>query len=351
MLQELFQNVDSFGTNFVAQSYQALAATLTGQAGGVDYLSLLLTLYLIFWGVSIWWGSAKGSVTDQVYRLFRVFVIYTLATSWADFQSLVYDFSQALPSAIGNALLVVVSQNATGDAANLNSTDQVQNALQSLWDSAEATANAFFQTGGITNPGPWFIGAIFLVAMALLVGYAAFLIILAKLFIWLLLGLAPVFIILYLFTQTTSYVEGWLKVIVNFIVVQILTYAALAFFVNIVQAIIDNINQSAADFDVKVGHVMTGVLLCIIGVLLLNQIMSVASNITGGGLGLGAHSIGRFFNPAQRAMRAIGARGDRNFQDTQNAHARLTRPQQQQVTRASNYETAAKLFRQKLAAR
>jgi type IV secretory pathway VirB6-like protein len=92
MLQELFQNVDSFGTNFVAQSYQALAATLTGQAGGVDYLSLLLTLYLIFWGVSIWWGSAKGSVTDQVYRLFRVFVIYTLATSWADFQSLVYHF-------------------------------------------------------------------------------------------------------------------------------------------------------------------------------------------------------------------------------------------------------------------
>jgi type IV secretion system protein VirB6 len=167
MLQELFQNVDSFGTSFVAQSYQALAATLTGQAGGVDYLSLLLTLYIIFWGVSIWWGSAKGTVTDQVYRLFRVFVIYTLATSWADFQSLVYDFSQELPSAIGNALLVVVSQNATGDAANLNSTDQVQNALQSLWDSAEATANAFFQTGGITNPGPWFIGAVFLVAMAL----------------------------------------------------------------------------------------------------------------------------------------------------------------------------------------
>ena len=56
MLQELFQNVDSFGTNFVAQSYQALAATLTGEAGGVDYLSLLLTLYVIFWGISIWWG-------------------------------------------------------------------------------------------------------------------------------------------------------------------------------------------------------------------------------------------------------------------------------------------------------
>ena len=129
MLQELFQNVDAFGTNFVTQSYQALAATLTGQMGGADYLSLLLTLYVIFWGVSIWWGAAKGSITEQVYRLFRVFVIYTIATSWADFQSLIYEFSQALPSAIGNALLVVVSQNATGDAANLNSTDQVQNAL------------------------------------------------------------------------------------------------------------------------------------------------------------------------------------------------------------------------------
>ena len=103
MLQELFQNVDEFGTNFVTQSYQALSAVLTGQSGGINYLSLLLTLYIIFWGVSIWWGTAKGSVTEQVYRLFRVFVIYTLATSWADFQSLIYEFSQSLPAAIGNA--------------------------------------------------------------------------------------------------------------------------------------------------------------------------------------------------------------------------------------------------------
>ena len=137
---------------FVTQSYQALAATFTGQTGGVDYLSLLLTLYVIFWGVSIWWGAAKGSITEQVYRLFRVFVIYTIAMSWADFQSLIYEFSQALPSAIGNALLVVVSQNATGDAANLNSTDQVQNALQTIWNQPKQRPMPFFKRAALPIP-------------------------------------------------------------------------------------------------------------------------------------------------------------------------------------------------------
>jgi type IV secretion system protein VirB6 len=351
MLQELFNQVDQFGATFVTQTYQALAARLTGQSGGIDFLSLLMTIYVIFWGLSIWWGIAKASVVEQFYRLFRMFVIYTLATSWGDFQTLIYDFTQALPSAIGNSLLVVVSQNATGTAANLNSADQVQGALQALWDSAETSATEFMKSGGITNPGPWFIGAIFLVAFALLVGFGAFLIILAKLFIWLLLALAPVFIVLYLFTQTTSYVEGWVRTIVNFIIVQILTYGALAFFLNIVQNIMDNIAQ--ADFDIKLGHMMTGVLLCIIGVLLLNQIMNVASNISGGGFGLNSGTtIGRFFGrPAGIAARTVGggARGIGNWWTrARNAEGDLTRRQTRQVRSEYNYNQAADAFRKKL---
>ena len=95
--------------------------------------------------------------------------------------------------------------------------------------------------------------------------------------------------------------------------------------------------------------------LCIIGVLLLNQIMAVASNITGGGIGLGAQSIGRFFTPAQRAFGSLYRRGNQIYQDSQNAKGRLTgwmtTGQQQQITRKTNTETAAKLFKQKLATR
>jgi len=46
---------------------------------------LILILYVIFWAFGVWSGTATGSATDAAFRLFRAFVIYTLATSWNDF--------------------------------------------------------------------------------------------------------------------------------------------------------------------------------------------------------------------------------------------------------------------------
>jgi type IV secretion system protein VirB6 len=307
MLNELFKTVDKFGADFVQRTFKQLADTLTGSNEfNIDFLSLLLTLYVIFWGIGIWAGSAQGSVTEQVFRLFRVFVIYTLATSWGDFQTYIYDASQALPGAIGNALLTSVNAfNDTGNAANLNNVNEVQTALQNFWDTAGKTADAFIQKG-IFDPGPWLFGIVLYIAAALLVGFAAFLIILCKVMIWVLLGLAPAFIILYLFSQTTSYVEGWLRTVVNFIVVQVLVYAMLAFFFKITQSTIDIINQNTGDFALVSGHLAVFILLCIIGILLLSQLLAISGAITGA-LGFGAPTIGRFYGAPGRAF--AGANG------------------------------------------
>ncbi|RXT43395.1 conjugal transfer protein TrbL [Bosea sp. Tri-44] len=278
----LLQSVDQIGETYVSSAYQALANAATS-GGATSVAGLLLTLYVIFWGVGIWQGTATGGPADHAFRLFRACLIYAWATSWSDFQTLVYDAMNRGPSAIGNALLsVVTTANNTGTSANLTSVNGVQNALQNMWDTTNSVTEAFLQNAGITNWGPYIFAAVFYVAMAILIGFAIFLIILSKMFMWLLLALAPVFIILLLFGVTSRFFSGWLGAIAQYFVVQILVYAFLAFYVSLIQQSIDALNGVAGSKSATWATIGPVVLLAIIGILLLAQINNVAAAIAGG---------------------------------------------------------------------
>ncbi len=80
-----------------------------------------------------------------------------------------------------------------------------------MWDTTNSATEAFLQNAGITNWGPYIFAAVFYVVMAILIGFAIFLIVLSKMFMWLLLALAPLFIILLLFGVTTRFFSGWLS--------------------------------------------------------------------------------------------------------------------------------------------
>jgi type IV secretory pathway VirB6-like protein len=58
-ITSLLQSVDQLGQNYVSTAYQALANAATS-GGATSVAGLLLTLYIIFWGVGIWQGTATG---------------------------------------------------------------------------------------------------------------------------------------------------------------------------------------------------------------------------------------------------------------------------------------------------
>lgn len=281
-ITSLLQSVDQLGQNYVSTAYQALAnAATSGGATGVA--GLLLTLYVIFWGVGIWQGTATGGPADHAFRLFRAVMIYVLATQWGDFQTLVYTALNDGPSAIGNALLsAVTSANNTGTSANLTSVNGVQTALQNMWDTTNTATEAFLQNAGITNWGPYIFAAVFYVVMAILIGFAIFLIVLSKMFMWLLLALAPLFIILLLFGVTSRFFSGWMSSLAQYFLVQVLVYAFLAFYVSLIQQSIDTLNGVANSKSATWATIGPVVLLAIIGILLLSQINNMAAAIAGG---------------------------------------------------------------------
>ena len=278
----LLQSVDQLGQNYVSTAYQALASAATS-GGGTGVAGLLLTLYVIFWGVGIWQGTSTGGPADHAFRLFRAMLIYAMATKWGDFQTLAYNFLNDGPSAIGNALLsAVTTANNTGTSANLNSVNGVQSALQNMWNTTNSATEAFLQNAGITNWGPYIFAAVFYVVMAVLIGFALFLIVLSKMFMWLLLALAPLFILLLLFGATTRFFSGWLSALVQYFLVQVLVYAFLAFYVSLIQQTIDTLNGVANSKSATWATIGPVVLLAIIGILLLSQINNMAAAIAGG---------------------------------------------------------------------
>jgi type IV secretion system protein VirB6 len=281
-ITSLLQSVDQLGQNYVSTAYQALAnAATSGGATGVA--GLLLTLYVIFWGVGIWQGTATGGPADHAFRLFRAVMIYVFATQWGDFQTLVYTALNDGPSAIGNALLsAVTSANNTGTSVNLTSVNGVQTALQNMWDTTNTATEAFLQNAGITNWGPYIFAAVFYVVMAILIGFAIFLIVLSKMFMWLLLALAPLFIILLLFGVTSRFFSGWMSSLAQYFLVQVLVYAFLAFYVSLIQQSIDTLNGVANSKSATWATIGPVVLLAIIGILLLSQINNMAAAIAGG---------------------------------------------------------------------
>mgnify|MGYP001279910400 CR=1 FL=1 len=290
-ITSLLSSVDQIGQNYVSTAYQALASAVTS-GGTTSVAGLTLTLYVAFWGIGIWQGTATGGPTDHAFRLFRAVLIYALATSWGDFQALAYQGLNSGPSAIGNALLsAVTSANSTGTSANLTSVNGVQSALQNMWDTTNRATEAFLQNAGITNWGPYIFAAVFYVVMAVLIGFALFLIVLSKLFMWLLLALAPVFILLLLFGITGRFFSGWMSALTQYFCVQVLVYAFLAFYVSLIQQTIDALNGVAASKSATWATIGPVVLLAIIGILLLAQINNVAAAIAGG-FPIGAPRIG-----------------------------------------------------------
>ncbi|MFG1192630.1 type IV secretion system protein [Xanthobacter flavus] len=281
-ITSLLQSVDQLGQNYVSTAYQALANAATS-GGTTGVAGLLLTLYVIFWGVGIWQGTASGGPTDHAFRLFRAMMIYVLATRWGEFQTFVYTILNDGPSAIGNALLsAVTSANNTGTSANLTSVNAVQSALQNMWDTTNSATEAFLQNAGITNWGPYIFAAVFYVVMAILIGFAIFLIVLSKMFMWLLLALAPLFIILLMFGVTSRFFSGWMSSLAQYFLVQVLVYAFLAFYVSLIQQSIDTLNGVANSKSATWATIGPVVLLAIIGILLLSQINNMAAAIAGG---------------------------------------------------------------------
>ncbi len=275
LIPTLLSGVDQTGCNYVQGAYQELARDLTAGGAGASIASLLLILYVIFWAFGVWSGTATGSATDAAFRLFRAFVIYTLATSWSDFVSFAYTLFNDGPSAIGNRLLAVGNNN------TYSSPNAIVTALENIWNQISQAYQAHVAFS-LFSLGAYVVGIACVVIIALFLAVATFTIILSKVFLWLLLGIAPLMILTLLFNASSRFFSGWLNSVVQYAVLQILVYAFLAFYLTVTQTVFANLSTTVSSGSVDWSALAPFVLIGLTGTFLLSQLPALAASISGG---------------------------------------------------------------------
>ncbi|WP_379920660.1 type IV secretion system protein [Erythrobacter sp. R86502] len=159
-------------------------------------LTLLLGLYVGFFGISLMLGRSNLGVRALLPRMMTLGLILTFATSFVAFSTIFYNIFIGGPDQIAGILTGTQGESAT--AVFAQKLDVVFLAIQKA--SGETKDISAFSPSGMMWMG----------AMLLLLGTVG-LLVTARIALALLLAVGPIFVVLALFEGTRGLFTGWLK--------------------------------------------------------------------------------------------------------------------------------------------
>lgn len=185
--------VDCIASGVSEQAFNRLFGT-EGQLAFA--LTILLGLYVAFFGISLMLGRANLGVRALLPKMMTLGLILTFATSFVAFSTIFYNIFIGGPDQIAGILTGTQGESAT--AVFAQKLDVVFMAIQQAsGDTKDISA--------FSPPGMMWIGA-----MLLLLGTVG-LLVTARIALALLLALGPIFVVLALFEGTRGLFTGWLK--------------------------------------------------------------------------------------------------------------------------------------------
>lgn len=242
--------------------------------------SALLGLYVILWGVASLRGMIQEPIGDAAVRILKIALIFGLAIQLGHYNEIIVDVFFNGPEQLAR-MLTGAKDNASAVAG-----------LDQILEAGYTIGKAFWDKGGVVSgdTGMYFVAlAIWGISVAV-TAYAAFMIVLAKIALSIVLSLGPIFIISLLFQPTASFFNAWIQQLSNYGLLMILTVAANVFILTLFQraatgaAAISSLGQ----IDTLFPFLITGV----ISLLVVAQLPSIAAGLAGG-LGLSSYAAGR----------------------------------------------------------
>jgi type IV secretion system protein VirB6 len=282
VLNTVFTDLDNVGTSVVQSLYTSIGSALQPVA------TIGLTVYVAYYGYEIVFGRATTSATDFVWRVVRLGLVYGLAFTWGDFQTIVVNVLSQTADSIGGTICTAVAAQVQGGSnacvstsGGTGSESVIATALNAIWVSGSTAAQNITQAGGSFGVGLMLLGLVVDILVCLFIVEAMFMVVMGKLALFVLLGLAPIFIAMALFSFTSSLFNGWLRSCLSFSIVPLLTYGFLGFFTGLISAQQSALNSAVSGNTVSMASVAPFVIMCVLGALLMTQIPSIAAGITG----------------------------------------------------------------------
>lgn len=272
------QAMDAVGTG-VAASLRAvdcaagsMAETAFGQLFGtngalVPALTILLTLYVAFFALSLITGRSRLGMSALTPRMMTIGLVLTFATSWVAYQGVVWNLAVGAPDQLAG-LLTGVRGSATQVFA-----DKIDIVFQALVDSSGSDAAT---EGAATFSPP---GLLWLGGTLLLLGTVGVLAT-AKIALAILLALGPVFVVMALFPATRGLFAGWLKGVILLALTPLFAVLGGSLMLDLAVPVLRKLGETPGTIDpvAAMGFFMIGA----VHVALMFMVLKVAGTIVAG---------------------------------------------------------------------
>lgn len=267
-LASIFTTVDNATNTYIASTASSVAAAVAPVA------KQMFLLYVIMYGFAMYRGMIKEPFLDAAFRLMKIALVMSLAIDIGQYSGLISNNIQGLPDYLTNLI---------GDGGN--SIDS-KTTLDKILSDAINSGTAVWQQGSVlppgANPGAYMMAIIIWLSALICVGYAAFLIILTKVMLGVILGFGPIFIICLMFESTKKFFEAWLGQALNYALVSALTIAVIKLLFGMYKHAADATMAASTTPDFGILSCASMLILAVVCFLCLMQVQTVASSLAGG---------------------------------------------------------------------
>lgn len=310
----LINSVDELTRDYVLDKAEAIMGSISGAS------TSLFVIYVAMWALAMMRGAIQEPVFDAVMRMLKIGIVTGLALTLGNYETFVYDFLWKAPDAMAQ----ILAGNTSGQPA----------LLDTLYTSGMSVGDRAWDEIGLSKGigasiGYALVAVVAYAAAYALTAYAAFLIIMSKIALGVLLAIGPISVFLILFNATQKFFESWLGLALNYGFMTILVGA----FVALLHAIMGEfVNDILAAGEIKIQAASELLVLGIISTLVLRQIPTLASSLGGGASlsSLGAvsaimkHTGNQFMRRPRYAKDASGKRSQVEYKSNAGMLARGT---------------------------
>lgn len=266
---DIFSQVDGALTSYVSDT----ASTVIGAISGVA--TTMFTIYVVMWGISMIRGLINEPITDGAIRMVRIAVVMGIALNIGLYNQFLADWLMQTPDRLG----AIIASGSSDVSTNVDFLDTLFSKLYDLgnafWQKANAAGGLIPDIGLILVAiGIWAVGII-------ATGYGAFLLVLAKTGLALVMALGPIFVLLTMFDATRKFFDSWISQVVKFVLMAVLTAAAIKLILKIIETYLTAHGAGIIE-DPTIPQSLPAFALCAIAFLVMMQVSSIASGLAGG---------------------------------------------------------------------
>ena len=241
IVQQLMSGVDCNVQTLAHDGY----AALFGASGGLGpVLTAGLTIYVALLGYQLMLGRSQLRVSEFAFRAISLGAVLALATQWDTYQAVVYRVLFDGPRQLAAVLLSGIQPPGSAFRGD------VFEGLQRAFDDLTGFANGYAAHSPINaNPllGGTSLGAMLLTAAGSALLLSTLGVILGcKIILGVLLGLGPLFILMFLFDATRGVFEGWLRAALAFAFAPLLAILLLGVILVILEPNLVQIEQQSS---------------------------------------------------------------------------------------------------------